>query len=137
MYLVGMKIDKSYLLWVARIGASLIMLQTLFFKFSASEESVYIFSTIGMEPWGRIGVGIMELVASILLLIPPISWFGALLAFGLMGGALGMHATLLGIEVQGDGGYLFYLALVVMGCATYVLWHDQKKLKHALSRFGF
>ena len=50
--------------WLLRILAALIMLQTLYFKFSASEESVYIFSALGMEPWGRIGTGIMELIAA-------------------------------------------------------------------------
>ncbi|HNP94899.1 MAG TPA: DoxX family protein [Cyclobacteriaceae bacterium] len=113
--------------WGARIVAALILLQTLFFKFSGAEESVYIFSTVGMEPWGRIGVGVMELIASVMLLITPIAWMGALIAVGLMVGAMGMHLTLLGIEVQGDGGYLFILAVVVAVCGAIVLWQDQEK----------
>src|SRR5882672_3340919 len=55
--------------WGARIIAAIILLQTLFFKFSASPESVYIFTAVGMEPWGRIGVGVLELIAGVLILI--------------------------------------------------------------------
>lgn len=106
---------------------SLILLQTLFFKFTGAEESVYIFTIVGMEPWGRIGVGVMELIASVLLLISAVSWLGAIIAVGLMAGAIGMHLTILGIEVQGDGGYLFFLALVVMICAAFVLWVEREK----------
>ncbi len=100
--------------WVLRIIAALIMLQTLFFKFTGSEESVYIFSQLGMEPWGRIATGIMELVASILILIPRTTFFGAVLAVGLMLGAIGAHMVNLGIEVKNDGGQLFIYALVVL-----------------------
>jgi len=100
-------------LWVLRILAALIMIQTLYFKFTAAEESVYIFSTLGIEPWGRIGTGILELVASILILWPRTTGIGAFLALGLMGGALLSHLTVLGIQVQGDGGQLFIYALLV------------------------
>jgi uncharacterized membrane protein YphA (DoxX/SURF4 family) len=111
--------------WIARLLAAVIMLQTLFFKFTASPESVYIFTTVGMEPWGRIGVGVMELIAAILIVVPATAWLGAGLALGLMVGALGMHLTLLGIDVQGDHGYLFGLALAVTLCSVYVLIHDK------------
>src|SRR4029078_6149343 len=93
--------------WILRITVSLILLQTLFFKFSAAQESVYIFSTIGMEPWGRIGTGILELISSSLILIPAATLFGSLLAIGLMTGAIFFHLTKLGISVQNDGGQLF------------------------------
>ena len=114
--------------WIARLLAAVIMLQTLFFKFTASAESVYIFTTVGMEPWGRIGVGVMELIAAILIVVPATAWLGAGLALGLMVGAIGMHLTLLGIEVQGDHGYLFGLALAVTLCSIYVLVHDKDKI---------
>lgn len=114
--------------WIARLLAAVIMLQTLFFKFTASPESVYIFTTVGMEPWGRIGVGVMELIAAILIVVPATAWLGAGLALGLMVGALGMHLTLLGIAVQGDHGYLFGLALAVTLCSLYVLIHDKDKI---------
>jgi hypothetical protein len=114
--------------WAARIIAAVILLQTLYFKFSGAEESVYIFTTVGMEPWGRIGIGILELIAAALLLFTPTAWLGAGLALGMMIGAMGMHLTLLGIEVKGDGGYLFFLALAVSLCAAFVLWVDQAKV---------
>ena len=100
--------------WILRIIAALIMLQTLYFKFSGSEESVYIFSQLGMEPWGRIGIGILELIASILMLYPRTTFFGSLLAIGLMLGAIGAHFTKLGIVVKNDGGQLFIYALIVL-----------------------
>ena len=104
--------------WVLRIIAALIMLQTLFFKFTASEESIYIFSQLGMEPWGRIATGIFELIASILILIPRTTFFGAVLAIGLMLGAIGAHIVKLGIEVKNDGGQLFIYALIVLASAS-------------------
>ena len=114
--------------WGARIIAAVILLQTLYFKFSGAEESVYIFSTVGMEPWGRIGIGILELIASALFLFTSTAWLGAGLALGLMVGAIGLHLTLLGIEVMDDGGYLFFLALAVSLCSAFVLWVDQDKV---------
>ena len=113
---------------MARLVAAAIMLQTLYYKFTASEESVYIFSTMGLEPWGRIGTGILELLASILLLIPATVWAGSLLTVGLMAGALGMHLTLLGIEVKGDGGLLFTYALIVFVCSVYAYWNSKSQL---------
>lgn len=125
---------KTYLNWAARLLAALILFQTLFFKFTGAEESVYIFSVVGMEPWGRIGVGVMELIASILLIVTSTAWVGAGLALGLMLGAIGMHLTLLGIEVQGDGGYLFFLALVVALCSLYVLWVNKDRILNILEK---
>lgn len=120
--------------WSARLLAAIIMAQTLYFKFTAAPESVFIFTTVGMEPWGRIGVGILEAVASALLLFTPTAWLGAGLALGLMAGAMGMHLTLLGVEVQGDGGYLFFLALTVALCSAIILWMDQQKIQVLLER---
>jgi len=124
----------TYLFWAARLIAALILFQTLFFKFSGAEESKYIFTIVGMEPWGRIGVGVMELIASVLLVIPATAWMGAGLALGLMIGAIGMHLTLLGVEVQGDGGYLFFLALAVTVCAAFVVWVEGKKVIQMLNK---
>jgi hypothetical protein len=97
--------------WVLQLTVAGILLQTLFFKFTGAEESVYIFSTLGAEPWGRIGSGIVELIAALLLLIPATAPLGALLTMGLMVGAIGSHLTVLGIAVRGDGGLLFGLAV--------------------------
>jgi len=106
---------------VLRLVAAFIMLQTLYFKFTAQPESVYIFSTIGVEPWGRIGTGIAELVASILLLIPRTMVLGAVMAIGIMLGAIATHLFILGIQVQGDGGQLFAYALTVLTASIALL----------------
>ncbi|OXB07983.1 DoxX family protein [Flavobacterium pectinovorum] len=105
---------RKKLVWFLRIVAAAILLQTLFFKFSGAEESVYIFSKLGMEPYGRIGSGIAELIAAILILIPKTTWMGALLACGIMSGAILSHLFVLGIAVENDGGLLFVLALIVL-----------------------
>ena len=108
--------------WVLQLTIAGILLQTLFFKFAGAEESVYIFSTLGAEPWGRIGSGVVELVAAVLLLVPATAPFGALLTMGVMAGAIGSHLTVLGIEVRGDGGLLFGLAVTAFaGSAIVVL----------------
>lgn len=99
--------------WILRITAAAILLQTLFFKFTGAPESVYIFTKVHAEPWGRIGSGFIELIAAILLLTPRFNWLGSLLALGMMAGAIGSHLTVLGIEVQGDRGLLFGLAITV------------------------
>jgi hypothetical protein len=101
------------LTWILQLVAAAILAQTLYFKLTAAPESVYIFSTLGMEPWGRIGSAIAELLAVILLLVPRTAVLGALLALGVISGAIVSHLTKLGIEVQGDGGLLFGLAIAV------------------------
>lgn len=108
----------TVLSWVLRITAAIILLQTLFFKFTAAPESVYIFTKVGAEPWGRIGSGVVELIAAILILTPRFTWLGSLIALGAMAGAIFSHLTVLGIEVQGDKGLLFALALIVFVCST-------------------
>lgn len=109
----------QYLLWAAKGVAAVLMLQTLYFKFQAAPESVYIFTKVGIEPWGRIGTGVIELIASALILIPRTSWIGAGLGLGVMLGAIVTHLFLLGIEVQGDGGQLFFYAVAVaVSCLT-------------------
>ena len=115
--------------WVFQILAAAILLQTLFFKFSGAAESVYIFSTIGLEPWGRIGSGIAELIAGVLLLIPATIWIGAFLSLGVISGAIVAHLTKLGVVLtddgQSDGGTLFILAVVVFVASAIVLWLRQ------------
>ncbi|MBP7244867.1 MAG: DoxX family protein [Bacteroidia bacterium] len=121
-----MKNNLKYLDVIAKSIAAFLMLQTLFFKFTASPESVYIFSTLGMEPLGRIGTGVGELIASALLLIPRTTWLGALGAIGLMSGAIFFHFTKLGIEVMNDGGQLFIYACLVLLCAGYLLIRNKQ-----------
>lgn len=108
----------SILGWAMRITVAVILLQTLFFKFTAAPESVYIFTKVGAEPWGRIGSGVVELIAAILILTPRFTWLGSLLAMGVMAGAILSHLTVLGIEVLGDKGLLFALALIVFVCSA-------------------
>lgn len=125
---------KNIVIWGLRIIAAVIMLQTLYFKFTGAPESVYIFSKLGVEPWGRIGAGVMELISSVLLLLNATVWLGAVLAIGVMAGALISHLTILGVEVQGDGGYLFLLALIVFIASSIVLWYEKDKMLEALKR---
>lgn len=123
-----MKNKLKYLDVIAKYLAAFIMLQTLYFKFSASPESVYIFTKIGLEPIGRIGTGIGELIASIFILIPRTTWLGAMGAIGLMGGALFFHFTTLGIVVMDDGGRLFIYACLVLLSAAYLLNRNRESL---------
>lgn len=128
-----MIIQKTVILsWILRLIAAVILLQTLFYKFSGAEESVYIFSKLGMEPWGRIGTGIGELIASLLLLIPRTTFIGAIIGLGLMGGALFFHLTKLGIEVQADHGQLFIYALLVFISCLLLAWSKRGQLLYYL-----
>ena len=113
------------LFWLLRLIPAVILLQTLFFKFTAAPESVYIFSKLGVEPFGRIGAGVAELIAGILLLIPRYSAWGAALALGIMGGAIMSHLFVLGINIMDDGGYLFFLAVVTALCSAIIV-HQNK-----------
>ncbi|MFZ0827643.1 MAG: DoxX family protein [Verrucomicrobiia bacterium] len=114
--------------WLVRFTASVILLQTLFFKFTGAPESVYIFTKVGMEPWGRYGSGVVELIAAILLMSSCYGWLGALLALGVMGGAILSHLTVLGIVVQDDGGLLFSLAITVTVCSLVTLVMHRRQI---------
>lgn len=125
-----MKTEK--IAWVLRITAAAILLQTLFFKFSGAPESIYIFSTLGIEPYGRIGSGISELIAAILILIPRTTWIGALGGSGIMTGAILSHLFVLGIQVENDGGLLFSLAVITLLCCLGLLYFNKNKLFNLL-----
>ena len=116
--------------WFLRIIAALILLQTLYFKFTGADESVYIFTMLGAEPWGRIGSGVVELVASALLLIPRTAIYGALVSLGVISGAILSHLTTLGITMPavGDHGELFGLAVIVFVCSATVAWLHRSEL---------
>lgn len=118
--------------WILRIVASVILLQTLFFKFTGAPESIYIFETLGMEPLGRYGSGFAELISAILLLVPRTVVLGALAGALVMLGAIGSHLGPLGIDVQGDGGLLFGLACTVLGCCLVLLRWRWSQLKSFL-----
>jgi uncharacterized membrane protein YphA (DoxX/SURF4 family) len=119
---------RTIIAWICRVTAAVILLQTLFFKFTAAPESVYIFTKVGLEPWGRIGSGIAELLAAILILVPTTTWLGAGLALAVMAGAIFSHLTVLGIVVMNDGGLLFGLALAVAACSVALLFLQRRRL---------
>ena len=142
--------------WVLRLVAAVILLQTLFFKFTGAPESVYIFTKLSeflahfvapifgtsfaamvarSEAFSRLGSGVMELVAAILLIWPRYPWAGAILAFAATGGAIASHLTFLGLEVQGDHGLLFGLAITVVVCSLGVLGLSRTQLPIVGGRF--
>jgi hypothetical protein len=126
---------QSIVSWICRLTAAIILLQTLFFKFTGAPESVYIFTKVGMEPWGRYGSGIVELIAAVLLISRCHAWLGALLALGVMGGAIMSHLTKLGIVVQDDGGLLFALALTVAVTSAVVVFLHRNQIPFLPERF--
>ena len=116
---------KKYLPIILRIIVAVILIQTLRFKFTAHPDSVYIFTKVGLEPYGRISIGIAELAAGILILIPKTVWLGAALSFGILFGAVLMHLTSLGIEINGDGGILFATAIVTLFLSAAILYNHR------------
>lgn len=123
---------SSIFTWIIKLIAVIILLQTLYFKFTGAEESVYIFTKLGVEPFGRIGSGIVELIASILILIPRTTLLGALLGAGTMLGAIFSHLFVLGIVVKNDGGELFILAIITLLCCTVLIIQNRNKIQDLL-----
>jgi peptide-methionine (R)-S-oxide reductase len=120
-------------IWILRIVTAVILLQTLYFKFTAHPQSVEIFTRIGLEPYGRIGIGVLELIAAMLILIPATTWAGAMLAAGLMSGALFFHFTSLGIVVDGDS-ILFIYAVIVFVSSLILLFLHRNQFIAMISR---
>lgn len=117
-----MTTNKKNIILIIRIIIAVILIQTLRFKFTAHPDSVYIFTEAGLEPYGRIGIGVLELIAGILLLIPKTIWVGAITTIGLMFGAIFMHITKIGVIVNNDNGVLFITALLTLVLSTIVLY---------------
>lgn len=126
---------QNVISWILQLLAAVILFQTLFFKFTGAEESIYIFTKLGMEPWGRIGSGAAELIACVLLVRSRTAVWGALLALGVISGAIASHLTRLGIAVQGDGGLLFALAVTVFIASAAVLFLRRRELPVIGDRF--
>tara|TARA_R110002073_G_scaffold72537_1_gene177686 strand:+ start:720186 stop:720569 length:384 start_codon:yes stop_codon:yes gene_type:complete len=126
---------KKYAPLIIRLIIAIILIQTLRYKFTAHPDSVYIFSKAGLEPYGRIASGIAELIAAILLLIPKTVWMGALLTVGIITGAIITHLTTIGIEVNGDGGKLFYMAILVFVLGLSTLWIYRKDIPFIGKKF--
>ena len=122
---------KIIFIWILRIVAAAILIMTLYFKFTAHPQSVKLFTTLGMEPWGRIGTGVCELIASILILIPRTTLLGALMGLGLMSGAIFFHLTKLGIIFDGDAG-LFTYAIITFGCCLLLIIIYRKNIPQLL-----
>lgn len=127
--------SKNMLTWLLRIVAAVILLQTLYFKFTAHPESVALFTKLGVEPWGRIGTGIIELIAGILLLLPATVFIGAFLGVGLMSGAILSHLTVIGIKSDNDGGQLFIMAIIVWVACAILLVLFQQQGKTLIGRY--
>ncbi|WP_295233831.1 DoxX family protein [Sediminibacterium sp.] len=118
---------ELFISWILRILAAIILLQTLYFKFTGAAESIELFTKLGVEPVGRIGIGIIELLTGIALLIPRTVFIGAFLGTGIMVGAILSHVFVLGIASKGDGGLLFLLAIVVLICSVCLLFIHKTK----------
>lgn len=125
---------KNNITLLLRLIAAGILIQTLYFKFTAAPESVYIFSTLGVEPYGRLFAGASEAVASLLLLIPATQVIGALMSLGIMAGAILSHLFVLGIVVQNDNGLLFGLACVVVACCLIITYIRRNQLIDIVKR---
>ncbi|MEC3907674.1 DoxX family membrane protein [Tamlana sp. 2201CG12-4] len=119
---------KKYIPLALRIIVAVILIQTLRFKFSAHPDSVYIFQKAGLEPYGRIMIGVFELIAGILILMPKTVWIGASLTIGIIGGAIFMHLTQIGIEVKNDGGLLFITACITFIMSAIILFIYRKEI---------
>lgn len=121
---------NKYFILVLKVIAAFIMLQTLFFKFTGAQESIDLFTEVAGkdEAFMRIGTGVLELIASILIFIPKTTWIGALLAVGIMFGAILSHITILGVEFNNDGGALFYSAITTFIASGIILFFDRRNI---------
>jgi uncharacterized membrane protein YphA (DoxX/SURF4 family) len=120
---------RIIILWIFRLLATLIIGMTLYFKFTAHPQSVHLFTILGMEPWGRIGTGVLELIACLLILYPRTTGYGAVLGLGLMSGAIFFHLTKLGLKFDGDYGLFTYAVLAFISCAVLALFYRKDLLK--------
>lgn len=120
---------KNIISWLLRLTVAIILLQTLYYKFTAHPDSVHIFSELGVEPWGRIGLGIIELITAILVVIPKTKIIGIITSLGIIIGAIGSHLLVLGINVSNDGGGLFTLAIIVfIASIIFLIMHKKDVL---------
>lgn len=124
---------RKVVLWILRLVPAIILLQTLYFKFTAHPQSVKLFTQIGMEPYGRIGTGVIELIAAILLLIPRFTGYGAILGLIMMTGALYFHLTKIGIYFDGDA-VLFMYAVITFVCCAILVFLYKNQLEQQLNR---
>ena len=126
---------KKHLPVVIRIVIAVLLVQTLFYKFTGHEDSIYIFEKAGLGDAGRIGSGIAELIAAILILIPRTIWLGATLTLGIIAGAILTHLTKIGIEINGDGGTLFFMAIFIFILSFITLFLHRKEIPFIGTKF--
>ena len=126
---------KNSISGILRVTVAVILIQTLYFKFSGHPESVHIFSALGIEPWGRIGLGIIELITALLILFPKTKILGMVASLGIILGAVFSHILVLGLNVSNDGGALFTLALIVLIATTIFLTIHKNELISFVSKF--
>jgi len=119
---------NRFIFLALRIIVAIILIQTLRYKFLAHPDSVFIFTEAGLEPTGRIVIGFLELIAAFLIIFPRTVWLGAGLTLGIISGAIFLHLTKIGIEIQGDGGALFYTAILIFVFSAIILWHERTKV---------
>jgi uncharacterized membrane protein YphA (DoxX/SURF4 family) len=127
---------SSKIILAVRLLIAIVLLQTLRYKFAAHPDSVYIFTKVGLEPFGRIGIGVLELIAALLILFKRTVWMGSLISVGLMTGALLFHVTELGIEINGDSGKLFYMAVLIFSLSVYLSWTERRRIPIIKSIFN-
>jgi hypothetical protein len=126
---------KNIISLILKLTVAIILLQTLYFKFTAHPDSVHIFSALGVEPWGRVGLGIIELITVVLILIPKTKIIGMATSLGIIIGAVFSHILVLGITVSNDGGGLFTLAIIVLLAATIFLIMHKNEVKSLIQNF--
>ena len=107
---------------IPRVVVAFILAQTLFFKFTGAEESRELFAILGMEPWGRIGIGIIELI-SVIFLLSRFYIIGAIISLSIISTANFLHFTKLGIVVNDDGGALFTMSIIVIVMSLWLVYY--------------
>ncbi len=125
---------QTIIIRVLSIAAAIILIETLYYKFSAHPDSVLLFTTLGVEPWGRIGLGIVELITAILLIVPRTTAIGSVIGLGIISGAIFSHLFIIGINFNNDGGALFTLAMVVFVCCAIVAFMKKDELLALIKR---
>jgi putative oxidoreductase len=128
--------NQTRLSWVGQLVGAGLLGSTTFFKLTGAPESIDLFTELGVEPWGRIGLGIVEVIASLLLLIPRTAAFGGVMVLGLMSGAIFSHLTVLGIVFHDDGGSLFMMAVIIFAASAMVTWLRRREIPVIGSRFA-
>ncbi len=122
-------------IFLVKFLITIIVGQTLFFKFSGAVESIYIFSVLGVEPWGRLALGVLELLSLVFLWIPKTTLYALILILGMMSGAIASHLFILGIEIMGDKGELFILGVVTWLCTAVLLFIKREEIKLLSMKF--